>query len=65
VVEVRDIFENNQVYRRKFRENIKNQFDNAMHVMTSYSLIMTSTVFHVSNGNCGLSDEELYSKSLE
>jgi DNA mismatch repair ATPase MutL len=65
VVEVREIFCNNLVYQRKFRSNIRTQFDNAIHILTSYSLIMASTVFHVSNGNCGLTDDEMYGRAVE
>ena len=50
LVEIREIFRNNFVYKNKFRKNIHCQFENAMRILTSYSLIMTNTVFHVTNG---------------
>ena len=50
LVEVRDCFMNNESYKRKFCQNIRTQFDHCMHILTSYSLILTNTVFHVTNG---------------
>ena len=50
LVEVREPFMNNESYQRKFRQNIKMQFDNCLRILTSYSLIMANTVFHVTNG---------------
>lgn len=50
MVEVRNIFYNNESYARKFRSNIKTQFENTKQILTSYSLILSNTVFHVTNG---------------
>ena len=50
LVEIRDIFRNNFQYKKRFRKNINCQFENAMRILTSYSLIMSNTVFHVTNG---------------
>ena len=50
LVEVRDCFKNNEAYARKYRQNIKTQFEHSMQILTSYSLILSNTVFHVTNG---------------
>ena len=41
---------NNETYARKFRQNIRTQFEHCMHILTSYSLILSNTVLHVTNG---------------
>lgn len=50
LVEVRDVHKNNKTYAWKFNDNLRNQYENAVNILTSYSLIMHKTVFLLANG---------------
>lgn len=57
IVEIREPFYNHEVYESKFRLGIKTQFECCMRILTSYSLIMSSTMFHVSDGPMPSADQ--------